>query len=1056
MKIFNKTVQKLIINSTYFSFDEPSQKLFLYVEGTGEKLTLSQAVPILQNLGLQIAQCRVEEKSVDSWQLILEIHDSLQSIQKSNISKAEVEEFLKQVFSGQMENDVLNKFIISSRISVRYLLVLRALTKYLQQIKISYNLDTLYKCLVKNEVVTELFVEYFEKKFDPELNSQDKQAYIVIAEKIEAIINDINNRDEDLICRRYFSVLQAVTRTNFYKHLNSKNIEFALSLKIEPKHIDNIPKPVPAYEVFIYNQFVEGVHLRGGKVARGGIRFSDRAEDYRTEVLGLVKAQMVKNSVIVPVGAKGGFICKVDFMAALKQEYFEYIKAGYETFIRALLDLTDNRVDGETVRPDQVIPYDDEDPYFVVAADKGTATFSDFANEIAAEYHYWLGDAFASGGQNGYDHKKMGITAKGAWQSAKRLFIERGVNIDRDKISVVGIGDMSGDVFGNGMLLSSNMQLIAAFNHMHIFIDPNPNPQQSFAERKRLFELPHSTWADYDQAVLSKGGAVYERSLKQITLNSEAAKRLGLKNNSALTPDQLIRAILSAEVDMLWNGGIGTYVKASSESNGEVSDKANDNVRVNANEVGAAIIGEGGNLGLTQKARIEYDLNGGLVHMDAVDNSAGVDCSDHEVNIKILLDDIIQDGLLSIDERNALLANMSDAVSDSVLTNNYRQSKMLSQSNYTAPHFTDSFIQLINLLESYGALDREMACIPSQEKIETRVAAQQNFTRPELATLLAYSKTRLFNKLVGSNLIEDEFFQNLLLNYFPEQLSGKYPEYIKNHPLRKQILASYLTNDIANRMGATFCNYTLEDDVDNIAQLVKAHMAAVEILNVNGLYSAIDDMTYFVESDTLLDLQLTMHYPLDKAMTWLMQHNAGADIQEQVSVYQPVLHVLKNHLAEYLSEQDLTEYKNSVSIRTNEGVDKHLAESIYALKYYYYIFPIVQIIQEFSLDPKDATEQFFRIGKELNIFWLYRLIESISIDDFWKRKSKDLLLKTIERHHLKALRVYFSSQNKVAKLNQLFPKMQHYLDLIGLAKAKPAYHLSMVNILASKLGHLVE
>ena len=1054
MHLFNKTVNELLINDTSFSFDKYHNKLFLYVNGEGKKLTLSQAIPILENLGLSIAQCNLTEKNATNWQLAFEIQQSPLR-QQTDKPTAEVEQFLARLLSGNAENDILNRLSLSADISIHYLPILRALTKYLQQIKINFSVDTLYKCLIKNEKITELFVEYFKIKFAPEENKNPDDLV-----SIEAIINDcidsIHGRDDDLICRRYLSVLKAITRTNFYKDSQHNKTTHALSFKIEPKSIDGIPKPVPAYEIFIYNQFVEGVHLRGGKVSRGGIRFSDRPEDYRTEVLGLVKAQMVKNSVIVPVGAKGGFICKIDLTDASKQDYRAYIKAGYETFIRALLDITDNRINGETIPPEQVVRYDDDDPYLVVAADKGTTIFSDFANAIAAEYHYWLGDAFASGGKYGYDHKKMGITAKGAWQSAKRLFIELGKNIDNDTIAVIGIGDMSGDVFGNGMLLSKNIQLIAAFNHKHIFIDPNPDCAQSFSERKRLFELPYSSWSDYAQSRISAGGGIFERSKKHITLSKVAAKRLNINaQNRTLTPDSLIKAILKANVEMLWNGGIGTYVKASDETDIDVSDKANDRVRINANELRVKIVAEGGNLGFTQKARIEYALNGGLIHMDAVDNSAGVDCSDHEVNIKILLEEVIKDGILNNEERNQLLANMSASVSSLVLNNNFRQSKMLSQSNYTAPYFFDNFVQLINLLERHGVLDRELACIPSQEEIDNRIASQQRFTRPELATLLAYSKTRLFNKLVDSDLIEDGFFQNLLLNYFPEKLVKNYAAYIKNHPLRKEILASYLTNDIANRMGATFCNYILEEEKVDIAQLVKAHIIAVEIFGINQLYQAIDNLLYAIDSHILLDLQLAIHYPLDKTMTWLIKQGLEGDVEQLIKSYQPVLSTLKKNLQKYLPQQDYTNFKQRLNMSVNEGIHTALAEDIHALNYYYHALPLATIVQEFTLDTDTVLQHFFQLGEELDIFWLYKLIENIPISDNWKRKNKKLLVAIIENHHITALRALLRHKNTQDNIDNILPNLKHYLDMVGLAKAEPSYDFSIATILASKLGDLV-
>ncbi len=1048
--IFDQSVDHLTITKTNFLQDKLNQKLNLYVEGKGAKLTLSHAVPILENMGLSIAQCHLDEKGDGQWSMMFEIESS--TLPVDNLPGSDIEQFLSLLLAGDAENDILNQLALQPNISLEYIPVLRALSHYLLQLQFNFGVNSLYKCLIKNESVTELLVSYFKNKFTPG-KADTSEDLAEIERTIETRIDSIQGRDDDLICRRYFSVLKAITRTNFYKTDKPQNRVSAISFKIEPKYIDGIPKPVPAYEIFIYNTIVEGVHLRGGKVSRGGIRFSDRHEDYRTEVLGLVKTQMVKNSVIVPVGAKGGFICKADLSHASKDEYFNYIKACYEIFIRSILDITDNRVDGENVTPDNVKRYDDEDSYLVVAADKGTATFSDFANSIASEYGYWLGDAFASGGKNGYDHKKMGITAKGAWQSAKRLLAEVGKDIDNDPVSVVGIGDMSGDVFGNGMLLSPHIELIAAFNHKHIFMDPNPDASVSFAERKRLFDLPYSSWADYDKQTLSAGGSIYERTQKRIILSQEAAERLNISVNVPVTPDALIQAILCAEVDMLWNGGIGTYVKASSETDMDVSDKANDRVRIDATELSSSIVAEGGNLGLTQKARIEYALSGGLIHMDAVDNAGGVDCSDHEVNIKILLEDVLKDGLINHDQRNELLADMSNSVESLVLHNNFRQSKMLSQSNYTAPHFVHHFIQLINLLERDGVLDRELACIPSAEQIDTRMTSQEGFTRPEIATLLAYSKTLLFNKLVDSTLHEDSYFQEMLLKYFPDGLVDKYKEYVSRHPLRKEILASYLTNDIANRMGATFCNYAIEEDAGNITQLVKAHMIAAEMFNVNGLYKAIDDLLYKTESATLLELQLAIHYPLDKATSWLRRQGIQGDVNEQIGHYLPVLQTLKDNMQLYLSAQDYNTFNNQVSLSVSRGVNQELAHAIHALDYCYYVLPLASVANDYGLDADTVLQHFFRIGEELNIFWIYELIQRTALDDTWKRKNKRILITTIERHHVAALKLFLESDSD--DIASILPDLQSYWEIVGLAKAKPVYHFSMVTVLTAKLGEIV-
>ncbi|HEX2741230.1 MAG TPA: NAD-glutamate dehydrogenase domain-containing protein, partial [Rubrobacter sp.] len=571
--------------------------------------------------------------------------------------------------------------------------------------------------------------------------------------------------------------------------------------KLDPQSIPGLPLPRPRFEIFVYSPRTEGVHLRGGEVARGGIRWSDRREDFRTEILGLMKAQTVKNAVIVPVGAKGGFVVKrpPTGREALQQE----VVACYKTLIRGMLDITDNISGDEVVPPPDVMRYDDDDPYLVVAADKGTATFSDIANELSAEYDFWLGDAFASGGSVGYDHKEMGITARGAWESVSRHFRELGKDIQNEGFTVVGIGDMSGDVFGNGMLLSRYIKLVGAFNHMHIFLDPDPDPETSFEERERLFRLPRSSWTDYDESLISEGGGIFERTAKSIPLSPQVREMLDVEAES-LTPTELINAMLKAEVDLLWNGGIGTYVKASTESNAEVGDRANDTLRANGDDLRCRVVGEGGNLGFTQRGRIEYALRGGRIYMDAIDNSAGVDCSDHEVNIKILLDAIVEDGDMTEKQRNELLAAMTDEVGDLVLRDNYQQTQAISQALTLAHPMVDVHARYIHALEHAGRLNRELEFLPGDEELGERRSDGKGLTAPELAILLSYSKITTYKDLLNSDAPEDPYLSRELERYFPTPSRERFREQIHEHRLHREITATHVTNSLVNRCGPSF------------------------------------------------------------------------------------------------------------------------------------------------------------------------------------------------------------------------------------------------------------
>ena len=724
---------------------------------SGQPILLSDVLPLLEDLGVKVYDERPYEIDrvgpVDAW-----IYDFGLTSEEGAIDLEAVGEAFKDAFAqawrGEIEVDGFNRLVLRAELTSSEVSVLRALAKYLRQTGSTFSQTYMEDTLGDYASIARKLVELFRIRFDPVREKDRAEEVESLAARIEEEIDAVPSLDQDRILRGYLRLVQATLRTNYFQRDADGRAKPYLAFKFDPALVPDLPLPRPRYEIWVYSPRMEGVHLRGGKVARGGIRWSDRREDFRTEVLGLMKAQMVKNAVIVPVGAKGGFVVKQP--PAEREALREEVVESYRTLMRGLLDLTDNLVAGEAVPPPDVVRYDDDDPYLVVAADKGTASFSDIANGIAAEYGHWLGDAFASGGSAGYDHKAMGITARGAWESVTRHFRELGVDVQATDFTAVGIGDMAGDVFGNGMLLSRHLKLVAAFNHEHVFLDPNPDPAASYAERERLFALPRSSWGDYDPTAISAGGGVFPRTAKSVELSPEARRALGVEAE-ALTPNELIRAILAAPVDLLWNGGIGTFVKASTEPHLAVGDKANDALRVDGRDIRARVVGEGGNLGFTQKGRIEYALAGGRIYTDAIDNSAGVDCSDHEVNIKILLDTVVAAGDMTAKQRNQLLAEMTDDVARLVLRNNYRQTQALSLAARQAPSMLGVHARLIAHLEQSDRLSRELESLPTDEVLSERGAAGGGLVLPELAVLLAFSKIELFDALVASDLPDDEF-----------------------------------------------------------------------------------------------------------------------------------------------------------------------------------------------------------------------------------------------------------------------------------------------------------
>ncbi|HET6662307.1 MAG TPA: NAD-glutamate dehydrogenase, partial [Rubrobacter sp.] len=894
--------------SLYHPIEEPENFLGFKLFRLGEQVSLSEILPLLEDMGVEVVDERPHEVKpagsppvwIYDFGLVHETGDELQT--------GEVREIFQDAFArawrGTVENDGFNRLVLRARLTWREISILRAYCKYLRQTGTTFSQDYMEDALVKNHHIARLIVELFEARLDPSRRDTAEAESGRITEEIEEALEAVVSLDEDRILRSFLNITLATLRTNYYQSTPDGDPKPHLSFKLDPEKIPGLPKPLPRFEIFVYSPRTEGVHLRGGEVARGGIRWSDRREDFRTEILGLMKAQTVKNAVIVPVGAKGGFVVKRPPAEGGREALQQEVVGCYKTLIRGMLDITDNISGDEVVPPPDVTRYDDDDPYLVVAADKGTATFSDIANELSAEYDFWLGDAFASGGSVGYDHKEMGITARGAWESVSRHFRELGKNIQSEDFTVVGIGDMSGDVFGNGMLLSRHTKLVGAFNHMHIFLDPDPDPEKSFEERERLFRLPRSSWTDYDESLISEGGGIFPRTAKSIPLSPQVREMLDIEAES-MTPTELINAMLKAEVDLLWNGGIGTYVKASSESNAEVGDRANDALRANGDQLRCHVVGEGGNLGFTQRGRLEYALRGGRIYMDAIDNSAGVDCSDHEVNIKILLDASVEAGDMTEKQRNELLASMTDEVGNLVLRDNYQQTQAISQALALAYSMVDVHARYIHALEHEGRLDRGLEFLPSDEELGERRSENKGLTAPELAILLSYSKITIYQVLLSSDAPEDPYLSRELERYFPTPLRERFREQIHEHRLHRQITATHVTNSLVNRNGPSFVFRLGEETGAAAPDIARAYMAAREIFDMRTLWDGVEALDNTVEARVQTRIMLNARKLVERATRWLLRYRrAPLNVGTTISHFSEGAAELSERIPELLLDGD--------------------------------------------------------------------------------------------------------------------------------------------------------
>ncbi len=985
-------VLQVYVPSSQDASKDEDARLNLYLR---EPKSLSQILPHLHNLGLEVLDERpFEINRADGtnfylYDLGLRYPDGIDPMKTAQL----LEDAFGAAMTGQSESDEFDRMVLAENMQWRQVLVLRSYAKYMRQLGNVNSYGFIADTLLANPVVARALVELFEARFNPDLDTDKREAAVdAVQEQLKAGLEEVSTLDADRVLRTVANLIESTLRTNFFQEKSY------VSFKLDTLNIDAAPFPRPKFEIWVYSPRVEGVHLRFGDVARGGLRWSDRREDFRTEVLGLVKAQTVKNAVIVPSGAKGGFFAKQLPDPALDRgAWMDEGKESYKIFIRGLLDVTDNLVSQENgqsvVAPERVVRHDGEDSYLVVAADKGTASFSDTANALSAEYNFWLGDAFASGGSVGYDHKAMGITARGAWVSVKWHFREFGIDTQAEDFTVVGIGDMSGDVFGNGMMASEHIRLVAAFDHRHIFLDPSPVAETSYAERVRLFNLPRSSWADYDPTLISPGGGVFARSRKSVPISDEIRQVLGLGEDvTSLSPPELLRTILSAPVDLLYNGGIGTYIKASTESHADVGDKANDAIRVDGADIQARVIGEGGNLGMTQRGRIEAARNGVILNTDAIDNSAGVDCSDHEVNIKIFVDRMVEAGKLAVDERAEFLHSMTDEVARLVLQDNTDQNILLLNDRQRVVEWSPSFERLMDHLEEHAGLNRELEFLPTTKELHERLGSGEGLTSPELAVLAAYAKIELAKELTDSDLADDPWFARTLRSYFPRQLVERFDEELDTHPLRREIVATVVANDMINMGGITFAFRVMEETSVSAAAVARAFAALREIFEFDEMVDSLASMPAKFPVDRWCTVYLDMRRLLDRAVRWFANHvSTETDVGQDVAHFKPLIDPLRTHLVDYAMGSDLERIEEwrekAARWGLPESVGRHWAEQFES----YGLLDIAYATQRIDEPVEEIAKVYYAIYDRFDVDSLLTRISQLPREDRWQALARAAL-----------------------------------------------------------------
>ncbi|MGW5974828.1 NAD-glutamate dehydrogenase [Streptomyces sp. NPDC055186] len=1010
----------------------------------GEAVSLSAVLPVLQRLGVEVVDERPYElrRADHSVAWIYDFGLRMPKLSGAEHLGDDARERFQDAFAatwtGKAENDGFNALVLSAGLDWRQATVLRAYAKYLRQAGSTFSQDYMEDTLRNNVHTTRLLVSLFEARMSPERQGAGFELLDALLEEIDAALDQVASLDEDRILRSFLTVIKATLRTNFFQQSGDGRPHDYISMKFDPQAIPDLPAPRPAFEIWVYSPRVEGVHMRYGKVARGGLRWSDRREDFRTEILGLVKAQMVKNTVIVPVGAKGGFVAKqLPDPSVDRDAWMAEGVASYKTFISALLDITDNMVAGQVVPPVDVVRHDGDDNYLVVAADKGTARFSDIANEVAASYDFWLGDAFASGGSAGYDHKGMGITARGAWESVKRHFRELGVDTQSQEFTAVGIGDMSGDVFGNGMLRSEHIRLVAAFDHRHIFIDPNPDAAVGHAERRRLFELPRSSWADYDTDLLSAGGGVFPRSAKSIPVNAQIREALGLDESvTKATPTDLMKAILKAPVDLLWNGGIGTYVKASTESNADVGDKANDAIRVDGKDLRVAVVGEGGNLGFTQLGRIEAALHGARINTDAIDNSAGVDTSDHEVNIKILLNGLVTDGDMTVKQRNKLLASMTDEVGRMVLRTNYAQNTAIANALAQSKDMLHAQQRFLKHLVREGHLDRALEFLPTDRQIRERLAAGQGLTGPETAVLLAYTKITVAEELLRTSLPDDPYLKSLLHAYFPTPLREQFLDRIDGHPLRREITTTVLVNDTVNTGGTTYLHRMREETGASLEEIVRAQTAARAIFRSALVWDAVEELDNKVDADVQTRIRLHSRRLVERGTRWLLNNRPQPlELEETVAFFAERVEQVWSQLPKLLRGADLEWFQKIYDELTGVGVPGELATRVAGFSSAFAAIDIVSVADHLGKEPLDVAEVYYDLADRLRITQLMDRISELPRADRWQSMARAAIREDLYAAHAAVTAEVLAQGNGTASPQQRFQVWEEKNEaLLGRAR----------------------
>jgi glutamate dehydrogenase len=1055
----------------YRPHGDEGHQLRLKVFRPGEPVILSDIMPILENMGLrvlselpfEIKPAGLKSVWIHDFQMEVPEAKGKTPIPVEEISKT-FEEALLRLRRGEVENDSLNRLLITAGMSWRDISILRAYVRYMRQGKTTYTTQYIEKALTDHSGIARMIAGLFHARLDPHTNRKksDEQADQILID-IEAALNDVASLDQDRILRALTAIVKATLRTNFYQSLENGEPKPYLSFKLDSHEVPDLPEPRPFREIWVYSPRMEGIHLRADRIARGGIRWSDRNEDFRTEVLGLIKAQQVKNAVIVPMGAKGGFVLKKPPTEGGKSAFQQEGIECYKWLVRGLLDITDNRKGKKIIPPQNVVRRDSDDPYLVVAADKGTASFSDIANGLSADYDFWLGDAFASGGSVGYDHKKMGITARGAWESVKRHFRELGSDIQATPFDVIGVGDMAGDVFGNGMLLSRYIRLIGAFNHIHIFCDPNPDPETTFIERERLFNEVKG-WDSYDLKKLSKGGRIYQRSEKSLTLTPEIMTRFGIEKDK-VTPNELMHAMLKAETDLLWFGGIGTYIKASLEGHNDVGDKSNDSIRIDATEIRAHVIGEGANLGVTQRARIEFSRMGGRINADFIDNSGGVNSSDVEVNIKILMGDVINNAANKMDtkKRNILLAKMTEEVAGLVLRNSYQQAQGISLMTMQAHETFVNDAQFIRELERDQGLNRKLENLPDETEIEHRRLAGEGLLRPELCILQSYAKIGYTRELLKSDIPNQPEMKDFLISYFPRPLQDKYRTEILGHQLGREIIAMAVANSLVNRMGPTFIQARMDATGADLANVVRAFLVAREAFGLRAMWDRLEDLDGMVPASVQLQAMLDIRDTASRAVTWFLTRLGRAPkLATDIPAFRREVEKLHSNIDSILSPNLRALVQQRLDDALGAGLPKDIAHNVAVLPVLNSAFDIIRVALDRKTDITATARAYFEAGEYFHIDWLRNEAENIPATDRWSQESRDGLIDQLYSCQSDiAVRILADTVGKgsldgivEAWVRSHTGEASHITTLLGTIQSSGSLDISKLMIAVQRLRHL--